>query len=361
MRVFVKYLALMLLLLALPVSAEARKLLFADGYGETPAEARENALQELSQTVIAAVESDTESITRDDGIEFSSSLKNRIRVQSSSYFQGVRYSEPREENGSFRIQAQLDRNAVINTVEHLLRELRTDLNTLNRAQIEAIQDQATFLMAFSNYLPTNLDLDAGEVVSEAQEIRQLATRYLNFGRISFQPSPSDARIRIDGETLSAGEMKLLPPGNYTYEISADGYHTKQERVYISQGERRRLEVSLVPRRDGSIALRLENSDNQSLITEARRVFNRYSIQYSEQAPQVITLDVQQNFVTEISGMKIYNLQIAAEATVDGEVLLVRRGSQRNVAESQIDARLKAITRALVEAILTSEEAESFWQ
>jgi len=361
MRVFAFSWLLLLALLALPVSAEARSLLFADGYGADASEARERALQELSQTVIAAVESDTESVTREDGEDFSSSFKNRIRVQSSSYFQGVRYSDPQESSDGVRVQASLDRNAVINTAEHLLREIRTDLNTLSRAQVEQVRDKAVFLMAFSSYLPTNLDLNRSEVVDEAEEVRQLALQYLNFGRISFQTNPSDARITLDGERLDTGEMKLLPPGNYTYEVAAEGYHTKRERVYLSQGERRRLEVTLVPQREGSIAIRLENSNDQSLITEARRVFNRYSIQYAEDAPQVITLDVSQDFVTEISGMKIYNLQIAAEATVNGDVLIVRRGSQRNVAESQVDNRLKAITRALVQAILTSDEAEGFWK
>ncbi|MDR9467295.1 PEGA domain-containing protein [Marinospirillum sp.] len=361
MRVFTFSWFLILALLAVPASAGAQSLLFADGYGSDASEAKESALQELSQTVIAAVESDTESVTREEGDDFSSSFKNRIRVQSSSYFQGVRYSDPKETEEGVRIQASLDRSAVVSTAEQLLREIRTDLNTLSRAQVEEVRDKAVFLMAFSRYLPTNLDLNRSEVVAEAEEIRQLALKYLNFARISFQPEPEEASIKIDGENLAPGEMRLLAPGNYTYEIAAEGYHSKRERVYLSKGERRRLEVALVPQREGSIAIRLENSDDSALITEARRVFNRYSIQYSEDAPQVITLDVQQQFVTEISGMKIYNLQIAAEATVDGEVLLVRRGSQRNVAQSQVDARLKAITRALVQSILTSDEAENFWK
>lgn len=361
MRVFTFSWLFILVLAIFPVNAEARSLLFAEGYGANPSEAREKALQELSQSVIAAVESDTESVVQEAGEDISSSFKNRIRVQSSAYFQGVRYSDPLETEEGVRIQASLDRNAVINTAEHLLREIRTDMDTLSRAQVEQVRDQAVFLMAFSSYLPTSLDLNRSEVIEEAEEIRQLALQYLNFGRISFQTQPENASITINGESLAVGEMRLLPPGNYTYEIAAEGHHTKRERVYLSQGERRRLEVALVPQREGSIAIRLEGSDDTSLITEARRVFNRYSIQYAEDAPQVITLDVSRTFVTEISGMKIYNLQIAAEATVNGNVLLVRRGSQRNVAESQIDARLKAITRALVQAILTSDEAEGFWK
>jgi|GEM_PF-2439310 hypothetical protein len=361
MRLIIFSWFLLLALMSVPVNAGAQSLLFANGYGSNASEAKESALKELSQTVLAEVESDTESVTREDGGDFSSSFKNRIRVESSAYFQGVRYSEPREAAEGIRIQASLDSRAVVSTTEQLLREIRTDLDTLSRAQIEQLRDKAVFLMAFSRYLPTNLDLKRSEVMTEAEEARQLALKYLNFGRVSFQPQPEDASIEIDGTRLDAGEMRLLPPGRYSYAIAADGYHTKRERVYLSKGEYKRLEVSLVPRHEGRIAIRLKNSDDSPLITEARRVFNRYSIQYSENAPQVITLDVQQQFVTEISGMKIYNLQIAAEATVEGKVLLIRRGSQRNVAQSQVDARLKAITRALVQSILTSDEAEDLWK
>ncbi|WP_114418309.1 carboxypeptidase-like regulatory domain-containing protein [Marinospirillum perlucidum] len=352
---------LILLTLAVSFQAVASNRLFADGYGNTPEEAREKALQELSQTILAAVESDTESVTRLEGDNYSNSLNNRIRIQSNSYFQGVSYSEPRQVEDGYRVQASLDREALLDTSRQLQRDLDQNLDILSRAQIQEIQDKASFLMAFSNYLPSDARPGPEQVASLAESKREEASKYLNFARISFLPEPIDASIEINNENLAADEQLLLPPGRYSYRIAAEGYHPEEARIYLAAGERRRLEVTLAPRREGSVALRLENSSDERLITRARRVFNRYSIQYAATSPQVISLDVSQEFVTEVAGMKIYNLRITAEASKGGQVLVVKRGSQRNVAESQVDSRLLAITEALVEALLKSVEIAGFWE
>lgn len=350
---------LLMLLLALLLSTPAvATTLSAEGYGKDVTSAREAALQELSQTVLSSIRSDMESITRLEGAEVADSIQNRLRVESNSYFQGVVYSEPRSVDGSLLVRASLDASAIQRTAEQLLREIRVDLATLSRNEILTLQDKAVFLMAFATYLPSNT---ASSTTQQADQVHQLAYRFLNFAQVTFEAQPSDTKIRLGEFDLHSGEMQLIPPGNYSYQASASGFHNQRGQLFFSAGERRRIPLSLVPERDGSVAIQLINSTDQNLINEARRVFGSFNIQYASSSPQVIKLEVEQDFVTEISGIKIYNLRIVAEAHKNNQVILVRRASQNNVVDAQVDSRLRAITRALVQAILTSPEAEQLWQ
>ncbi|SFX49554.1 hypothetical protein [Marinospirillum alkaliphilum] len=359
MRPLLTTLLTALLLACLPLQLHAQQL-SAEGYGQSITEARESALQELSQMVIAAVASDMESITRLDGGEVTDTIENRLRIQSSSYFQGVSYSEPQRVDGSYRVRATLSTDAARRTAEHLLREIRVDLNTLSRHELLSLQDQAVFLMAFAAYVPESTTLSRNSLINEAGSIRQNIFRYLNFARITFELEPRTAVVRLGDEQLQSGEMRLVAPGNYQYQVTAADHHTLRNQLFLSAGEQRRINLALVPLRTGSVALQLINSSDQALLDEARRVFGSYNIQYATTSPQVIRLEVQQQLVTEISGIKVYNLRMVAEARKGNDVVLVRRASQNNVVEAQVDSRLRAITRALVQAILSSPEAENLW-
>lgn len=359
MRPLLSTLLTALVLICLPLQLQAR-LLSAEGYGNSITEARESALQELSQMVLSAVASDMESITRLDGGEVTDTIENRLRIQSSSYFQGVSYSEPQRTDGSYRVRAILDADAAQRTAEQLLREIRIDLNTLSRNELQALQDKAVFLMAFTAHVPESPAMTRSSLVDEAGNIRQQIFRYLNFARITFELEPRSAEVRLGDERLQSGEMRLVAPGNYQYQVTAADHHTLRNQLFLSAGEQRRINLALVPVRTGSVALQLINSTDQALLDEARRVFGSYNIQYAATSPQIIRLEVQQQLVTEISGIKVYNLRMVAEAYKGNDVILVRRASQNNVVEAQVDSRLRAITRALVQAILSSPEAEKLW-
>lgn len=59
---------------------------------------------------------------------------------------------------------------------------------------------------------------------------------------------ADARIKIDGKVLGAGNLKYrnIEPGSHKYEISADGYGTRNGTIFLRAGETRTLSVSLQP-------------------------------------------------------------------------------------------------------------------
>ncbi len=66
--------------------------------------------------------------------------------------------------------------------------------------------------------------------------------------IKLAANVANARIKIDGKVLGAGNLKYrnIEPGSHKYEISADGYGTRSGTVFLRAGETRTLSVSLQP-------------------------------------------------------------------------------------------------------------------
>ena len=66
--------------------------------------------------------------------------------------------------------------------------------------------------------------------------------------IKLAANVADARIKIDGKVLGAGNLKYrnIKPGSHKYEISADGYGTRSGTIFLKAGETRTLSVSLQP-------------------------------------------------------------------------------------------------------------------
>ena len=64
--------------------------------------------------------------------------------------------------------------------------------------------------------------------------------------IKLAANVADARIKIDGKVLGAGNLKYrnIKPGSHKYEISADGYGTRSGTIFLKAGETRTLSVSL---------------------------------------------------------------------------------------------------------------------
>ncbi|WP_438015137.1 PEGA domain-containing protein [Sorangium sp. So ce315] len=66
-------------------------------------------------------------------------------------------------------------------------------------------------------------------------------------RVRITPSPAGARLRIDGQLMTASaEGSPIDPGNHWVEVEADGYVGARQRVYVPEREITTLDVALTP-------------------------------------------------------------------------------------------------------------------
>lgn len=344
-------------LVLIPLKAQA--VLSAEGWGTTPNAARENALQELSQTVSAAVRSDVTIRNELQNNQVSTDVASSLNVKSASYFQGVEYGMAMPEAQGYRIEALLSRQAAQQTVSHLSQAISLDLMTLNRTQIQDVIERAVFLSALLNLMPNDF-ANKAQSLQLASDIRALGFKHLNFARLTIYVKPNQATLRLGTFTLMPGQTELIPPGNYRLISNAEGYQSINQPLALSAGENRQLNLALVPRIAGQVQLNVEGEHADNIQAQARQTLAGLGVAVESNVNNQISLKLDKQLVTEISGITFYNLRLSAEVSHGQQPILVRTASLNNVADSQVEMRVKAMSNALINALLSSDEIKKIW-
>jgi hypothetical protein len=90
-------------------------------------------------------------------------------------------------------------------------------------------------------------------VSTGQTAEVVATAVLLPGELRIEPTPSDARVAIDGRAVASGAWSgLLPSGDHTVEITADWYLPLRRTVTVSSRRAQSIRPSLEQIRRGYI-------------------------------------------------------------------------------------------------------------
>lgn len=62
--------------------------------------------------------------------------------------------------------------------------------------------------------------------------------------ITVDPTPANATVSINGQTVTARTAIKLAPGNYTLRVAADGYLPTQENISLRVSDRRQIPITL---------------------------------------------------------------------------------------------------------------------
>ena len=187
-------------------------------------------------------------------------------------------------------------------------------------------------------------------------MRQSAFRLLNFGELWIEVSPSDALIELAGERINAMEAHLLAPGEYGYRITASGYYPEAGNFYLDKREKKLLEIALVPRYQGAVALEFSR-EFESLYHEAQGVLATYGIRTDVNAPGALSFQIRIVPVTDVGGIKVVNVSITMSVKRGDELLLSKEATVRNVTQTQIEAKSRQAVSMLTRAFLTGEGAK----
>ncbi|WFE68664.1 hypothetical protein P8S54_10710 [Thiomicrospira sp. R3] len=333
----------------------AQTILSAQGWGETPQIAQQNALQELAQLVYSAVQSDITLQQELNRHQHSQSVNSMIRIQSGGFFQGVQYSDPYHEFGQITVHAHLNAQAIKQTISQIKQALAVEFNTLNRTQLEQALEQAVFLNSFLNIIPPGL-VDSQAEKNHAQALRQQIYKYLNYAQLRLFIQPSHAQVELGKQTFDHQASQLIAPGTLPYKIYAQGYHSREGRLQLSPGENRQLTIALIPAFSGQINIEVRGHNRHAVFEQARLQLARYGLTHQTLTEQNITLrlKLEPTFLTEINSVRFYNLRLVAEVTKDSKSVLVRIANVKQVTDSTMEARTRAMINSLIDAVLVHE-------
>ncbi|UQB43174.1 hypothetical protein JX580_04665 [Thiomicrospira microaerophila] len=338
----------------------AQAIITAQGWGDTPQTAQKQALQELTQQVYTAVQSDIRIQQTLEQNQLQRSVDSLIQLQTEGFFQAVNYSAPYEDLGQITVHASLDATGVKKTIQQIKQNLAVDLSSLSRNQLEHALLQAQFLNNFLNILPPGLvDLQAEK--DHAQQLRQQLYRQLNYAQLRLYIQPQNAKLKLGNQQVDHQNNLLIPAGEVPFEILAEGYHKREGRWFLSAGENQQRTLSLIPILSGKIEIEARGYKANQVLEQAAFHLAGYGLNQDVNADILLRLKLEPTLLTEINGIRFYHLRLVAEVKQGSKTLLVRSATSRNISENLLETRTQGMVKALIEAILVHEEMEKLFK
>ncbi len=326
----------------------------ATGYGQSAKEAKDAALSELSNIVVANVKSKLTSSTTVSGQKVDRDAKKELEVSSSTYFQGVSYSDAVKGADGYEVTATLSQSATINTLDFIKKELLKDLGKLSKSDLRELLKMSEMGYALANFSSAKSLYQ--EVIKE-REAEVL--KYLSYGQIFFHVTPKNATLIIDNVEYEPFKSYLLPAKKYHYQVSAAGYHTEEGSFYLNSAKKQDEKISLVKHSSATTAIYLDI--DTSLQASAKEVFTKYGLNLSDNpvSTNAFRFTFKTSFVTQVDDMKVYNLTVIAEALRGNKSVMLKRARIKNVTDSNMESKKAKGVTALANYMMKKLDMKSF--
>jgi hypothetical protein len=325
----------------------------AEGFGESPKEAKRSALRELSHSIVSEVNSEVS--MKQVAIEgrVSKSIATELTLKSSVILRGVEYDRPQRRDNYFYTKARLTKRALRESIEVLQDRIDVKASTLNRKQIEQK------LLELEILSPLALISGDSRVKNFIVEKREEFLLQMNYGEIVFDVEPRDSVVRISNSYYRPFESIYLKEGKYHYSVQSSGYQSQSGKLYLYKGSRDRKSVTLLAD-IGERSLEVDSDEaHRELIEATLRDHNilpvaksdRYRVSYRFKKEKTVKVD----------GYQFYTLVVEAKLYRDGSVFARKKASLKNKTESYLNSREDRVIQLLTKALFSGGKLEKFFK
>lgn len=332
--------------------------LSAVGYGSSEKEAKASALSELSNSVSANVKSNLTLSTKVQGSKVTKGGTKKLNVASSTYFQGVQYTQMSQKGGTFEVTAFLDKKGVENTLVYIQKELHKDLAKLRPHALKELLKKSEMGYALANF-SVNKEMFQTDFKAQEEDVQ----KYLSYAQITFNVKPSDAVIRVNHAIYTPLTTYLVPSTvKYTFEISANGYYTEEGTLTLSQGEKRTIIKQLIKKSNNAAKVYVDVKSN---IPEFKDTVSGLLLNYGvgvtprAVATNSIRFTFDKQFITEVSGMKVYRVTVVMSVYKGSTKIMLKKVRLKNVVDGNYVHKVNRGVKALTKYLLKKQDMKTF--
>ena len=236
------------------------------GSGEDEKSAKNDALSQLANSIVADIVSKTVISQEERDGKYTESLKNDILIRSNVFLKGVLFTKPLKKEGFVEATAFMTQNSIVNTITYLLKTMPEDIETLSPEKYDDVLTMIylsySLLYAVSERQVPEREKYIAALSALKAEIEKLASH----GSVYFQAT-SDVKgvVLIDGKSYELNKKIFLKPANYKFEVKLDGYRNVSGTVNLLKGDKKFVEIPLVPELSGrqEIFLKVESQVGMS--------------------------------------------------------------------------------------------------
>ena len=236
------------------------------GTGENEKSAKNDALSQLANSIVADIVSKTVISQEERDGKYTESLKNDILIRSNVFLKGVLFTKPLKKEVLVEVTAFMTQNSIVNTITYLLKTMPEDIETLPPEKYDDVLTMIylsySLLYAVSDRQVPEREKYIAALTALKAEIEKLASH----GSIYFQAG-SDVKgmVVIDGKSYELNKKIFLKPANYKFAVKLDGYRSVNGTVNLLKGDKKFVEIPLVPELSGrqEIFLKVESQAGMS--------------------------------------------------------------------------------------------------
>ena len=231
------------------------------GTGEDEKSAKNDALSQLANSIVADIVSKTVISQEERDGKYTESLKNDILIRSNVFLKGVLFTKPLKKEVLVEVTAFMTQNSIVNTITYLLKTMPEDIETLPPEKYDDVLTMIylsySLLYAVSDRQVPEREKYIAALTALKAEIEKLASH----GSVYFQAG-SDAKgsVEIAGKSYELNKKIFLKPANYKFTVKSDGYRNVSGTVNLLKGDKKFIEIPLVPELSGrhEIFLKVES-------------------------------------------------------------------------------------------------------
>lgn len=235
---------LLIMLAVLLASGNAQAwVMEAEGYGDTPEQAKIAAYATLAGQIRSEIKSETSISTKVDDQLVSKKSSLAQSQKSELLLQGVSYLPAGKFQKGYKTVARLDANGLKQTLSYYETQTEFDPFGINFARARELKELLLMWRALSSFAPgAGVSANAGLL---EQRLLWVNAR-LEGGLLRVHSSASGASLRVDGQIQPLDSALVVSEGNHQVTLSAPQYRTLDKVIYIGKGSAVSLSEDLLP-------------------------------------------------------------------------------------------------------------------
>lgn len=309
----------------------AENIMVEIGNGRTIEEAKEKALEAMSNNFLTEVKSSVklESLN-DKNFNYNFGLKN-TSIQSNMILKDVKFKILSEKNG-YEVKAIFDRNSLNKSINFLL--LKTDIDYSNLTRTKEFELQRNYLKILSAFHPylhsaTKRQKIRSYILNKNDHLNKVQN--LGSVLIYFNNANTDkVFIYIDNTAYPANQKIYLPYGKHFYLIKGEGYFEKKDFFFVNKKTDLIINVSLQKKHNKSFLYKINENVYSSHILN---LFETQNLPVTNDLDSKNYFNIAVNISDEgkkIYGTNVYSMVIEIEGYVDDKLVLKEKFSKNNV-------------------------------
>ena len=338
------------------------------GSGEDEKSAKNDALSQLANSIVADIVSKTVISQEERDGKYTESLKNDILIRSNVFLKGVLFTKPVKKEGFVEVTAFMTRNSIENTITYLLKTMPEDIETLSPEKYDDVLTMIylsySLLYAVSERQVPEREKYIAALSALKAEIEKLAS----YGSIYFQAgSGVKGEVVIDGKSYEFNKKIFLKPANYKFAVKLDGYRNVNGTVNLLKGDKKFVEIPLVPELSGNFEIFLSVESPVEMSGEIEKALLDFGISptQKEDLPHKVVLVVKTSSV-QVEGYERITVSVDINTFKNGEKFKVAHYEHKPFfatpqnRDGKVKEESRKVAPAVVKKFLSTIDLKAFF-